>query len=77
MKKRLIIKVIEMMILFDYLKESNYEKIIKSYGLNYERFISLPKDFQTALLNYLETDEISEKHHNLAKVKQLKKLKNK
>ena len=38
------------MILLSDIKEVNQERVLSSYGINYERFLALPRDLQHELL---------------------------
>jgi len=37
-------------IFFEGIKEMNRERVIKAYGFDYAKFITLPKDFQIAII---------------------------
>lgn len=48
------------MISLEEIKQVINERRIKAYGLNYQQFLSLPKDFQIAILSkYFETNGIN------------------
>ena len=61
------------MLLFDEIREVNNERIIRAYGLNYERFLNLPKDIQEELL-YSYNDRILQIKKSVEEPKIVKKL---
>ena len=61
------------MLLFDEIREVNNERIIRAYGLNYERFLNLPKDIQEELL-YSYNDRILQIKKSVEQPKIVKKL---